>query len=75
MHLEQFLPILPKLESKDIVLTHVTRRTGVARARRVLRKRIGDEAMKRIHFLMDLDDAREEGDIEDAGPHPTDTAE
>jgi ribonuclease Z len=75
MHIEQFLQVLPKLQNKDIVLTHVTRRTGVARARRVLRKRIGDEAMKRIHFLMDLDDAREEGEIEDVGPHPADTAE
>ena len=75
MHVEQFLQVLPKLKNKDIVLVHVTRRTGVARARRALRKRIGDEAMKRIHFLMDLDDAREEGEIEDVGPHPADTAE
>ena len=75
LHLEHFVEILPKLQNKEIVLIHVTRRTGVARARRLLRKRIGDEAMTRIHFLMDLDDAKEEGDIEDAGPHPADTAE
>lgn len=75
LHLEHFAEILPKLQNKEIVLIHVTRRTGVARARRLLRKRIGEDAMKRIHFLMDLDDAREGGDIEDAGPPPTDTAE
>jgi len=75
MHLEQFVQILPKLKNKDIVVIHVTRRTGIRRARRALQKRIGDEQMQRIHFLMDFEGAKDVGDVEEAGPPPGDTAE
>jgi ribonuclease Z len=75
LHLEQFLQILPKLKNQAIVVIHVTRRTGVGRAKRALRKRLGEDALKRIHFLMDFDGAKEEGEIEEAGPPPSDTAE
>ena len=36
---------------------------------------IGDERMNNIHFLMDFENAREAGDVEDVGPPPADTAE
>jgi len=75
LHLEQFMQLLPKLKNKEIVLIHVTRRTGIARAKRVLRKRVGDERMQHIHFLMDLEGAKEGGEVEDVGPPPADTAE
>jgi ribonuclease Z len=75
MHLEQFVQILPKLKNENIVLIHVTRRTGVRRARNALRKRVGDEAMRRIHFLMDFEGAKDEGDVDQAGPPPSETAE
>ena len=75
LHLEQFLPLLPKLKNKELVLIHVTRRTSVGRARRALRKRIGEERMQHVHFLMDFEGARDEGDIEQVGPPPSDTAE
>ncbi|HEY8748956.1 MAG TPA: MBL fold metallo-hydrolase [Tepidisphaeraceae bacterium] len=75
MHLEQFVQIAPKLKNRDIVLIHVTRRTGISRAKRVLTKRLGEERMKNIHILMDFEGAHEEGEVEDAGPPPADTAE
>jgi ribonuclease Z len=75
LHVDQFAEILPKLNNKHIVLGHVSRRTGIRRAKHLLRKRIGDEQMKRIHFLMDFEGATDEGEIEDAGPPPPDTAE
>ena len=76
LHLEQFAEIVPKLKNKHIVLTHVSRRTGVRRAKYLLRKRIGAERMENIHFLMDFEGSADAGDIEDAGPHPLgDTAE
>jgi ribonuclease Z len=76
LHLEQFAEIVPKLKNKHIVLTHVSRRTGVRRAKYLLRKRIGAERMENIHFLMDFEGSADAGDIEDAGPHPlADTAE
>jgi hypothetical protein len=57
------------------VISHVSRRTGIRRAKQMLRKRIGDEQMKRIHFLMDFEHAKDAGEIEDAAPPPPDTAE
>jgi ribonuclease Z len=76
LHLEQFAQIVPTLNNQHIVLMHVSRRTGIGRAKRLLRKKIGDERMKNIHFLMDFEGASDAGDIEDAGPNPpADTAE
>ena len=73
LHLDQFAEIVPKLKNKHIVLTHVSRRTAVRRAKHLLRKKIGDEAMKNIVFLMDFDGSTDAGDIEDAGPNPPGT--
>ena len=70
LHVDQFAEIVPKLKNKHIVLTHVSRRTSVRRAKHVLRKKIGDEAMKNIIFLMDFEGSTDGGDIEDAGPNP-----
>lgn len=75
LHLEHLLDILPRLKNEHIILSHVSRRTGIRRARNLLRKRIGEEQMRRIHFLMDFEDAKDEGEVEEAGPPPADTAE
>jgi ribonuclease Z len=70
LHLEQFATIVPRLKNKHIVLTHVSRRTGIRRAKHLLRKKIGDEGMKNIVFLMDFEGSQDAGDVEDAGPNP-----
>jgi ribonuclease Z len=75
LHVDQFLDIFPSLKCEQIVINHVTRRTGIRRARSILRRRLGDDAMKRIQFLMDFEHAAEAGDVEDAGPPPADTSE
>ncbi|MBV8779961.1 MAG: MBL fold metallo-hydrolase [Phycisphaerae bacterium] len=75
LHLDHFVELLPRLKNELIVLSHVTRRIGIRRAKYLLRKRIGDEAMKRIIFLMDLDDAKEAGDVESIGPNPMNAPE
>lgn len=75
LHVDHFVELLPKLKNQHIVVTHVSRRTGIRKARHLLRKRVGDEQMKRIHFLMDFDDAREGGEVEDLGPPPAENAE
>ena len=64
LHADQFAEILPTLKNRHIVITHVSRRTGVARAKRKLRKLVGDEQMRRITFLMDFSDSTEGGDVE-----------
>jgi hypothetical protein len=75
LHLDHFVDLVAGLKNQHIVVTHVTRRTGMRRAKHLLRKRIGDDRMKNIHFLMDFEGAREGGDVEDVGPPPADTAE
>jgi hypothetical protein len=67
--------VLPKLKNEHLVIAHVTRRTGIRRARNLLRRLAGEERMKRIHFLMDFEGAAEGGDVDDVGPPPADTAE
>jgi ribonuclease Z len=70
LHVEQFVEILGELKNKHIVLTHVSRRTGIGRAKHLLRKLIGAERMRNIHFLMDFEGSEDGGDIETAGPNP-----
>ena len=70
LHLDQFAEILPTLKNEAIVIGHVTRRIGIRRAKHLLRKKIGDEQMQRIHFLMDMEGSSEAGDIEEIAPNP-----
>ncbi len=62
LHVETFADILPSLNCEHVVILHVSRRTGVQRAKKILRDLIGDDEMRRVHFLMDLKDARRAGD-------------
>jgi ribonuclease Z len=75
LHVDVFAEILPKLKNKHVLIGHVTRRTGVRRAWHLLRRRVGDERMKNVQFLMDFEGAVNAGDIEDTGPPPADGAE
>jgi ribonuclease Z len=73
LHIDEFAQILPNLKNQHIVLCHVTRRTGIRRAKRVLEKLVGEVA--NVHFLMDFEGASDAGEIEEQGPPPADTAE
>lgn len=75
LHLDQFAEILPKLRNKHVVVMHVSRRTAVRRAKAYLRKRVGDEVMAKVQFLMDFEGSVDAGDVEQAGPPPSDTVE
>jgi ribonuclease Z len=76
LHVDQFVDlVLPNLKNQQIIITHVSRRTGVRKAKAILRKRIGDDRMKNIHFLMDFEGSTDAGEIEDMGPPPSDNAE
>jgi len=68
LHVDAFVDLLPKLKNKWIIINHVSRRTGVRRAKRILTKKIGEERMQNILFLMDFEGAADAGDIEAAGP-------
>lgn len=75
LHVDHLVEMLPRLKNQHIVITHVSRRTSVRRAKSLLRKRIGAEQMERIHFLMDFEGAKSAGEVEEAGPPPADAAE
>jgi hypothetical protein len=52
-------------KSKHLVLhAHPCKR--IKRAQRLLAKRISEADLKRIHFLMDFDGAKDEGEVEEA---------
>ncbi|MDB5294134.1 MAG: putative ribonuclease [Phycisphaerales bacterium] len=72
LHVEQFARLLPSLKNKYVLVGHVTRRTGVRRAQRILRKLVGNQQMERVHFLMDFDQSANAGDVEEANPMPPD---
>lgn len=73
LHVDQFAKILPTLKNKHVVVSHVSRRTGVYRAKRLLRRLVDAEQMERVHFLMDFDGSTDAGDVEEAGPNPVAT--
>ena len=75
LHVEQLLEILPKLKNQHVILTHVSRRTSIRRAKSMLLKRLGEERMKTIHFLMDFEGASSAGEVDEQGPPPPDAAE
>jgi ribonuclease Z len=53
MHLHDVLEWIPTLECEALVLTHLSRRSNIGYARKILRERARPELADRIHFLMD----------------------
>lgn len=71
LHVQQLARILPKLNCKQIVLIHVSRRTGIRRAKHILRKAVHEELLGNVSFLMDFDDATDAGEIDAPGEEST----
>lgn len=72
LHVDDFARLLPDLKNEYIVIAHVSRRTGVKRAKAILKKLAGEEQMRRILFLMDFENAQNAGDASELGPHSED---
>ncbi len=53
IHVDDLVDLLPQLKCDALVITHVSRRTPLQEARKILVNRVGEEDAKRIHFLMD----------------------
>ncbi len=68
LHVDQFVSLVPRLKNKNIVITHVSRRVGIRKAKAILRKRLDEATMQRITFLMDFEGAVDAGDIEQTVP-------
>ena len=67
LHVEEFAQVLEKSRNEHVVVLHVSRRTGIRRAKTALRKLVSPETMAKVHFLMDFEDSVEAGEIENPG--------
>lgn len=67
LHVDQLAEILPTLQNQAVVIIHVSRRTGMGRAKYLLRKRVGEAGMEKVYFLMDLEQARAGGAADEIG--------
>lgn len=66
LHVQDLNRILPRLNNKHVILTHVSRRTGVRRAKAILRKSVHEELLSNVSFLMDFDQAKDAGEMDDS---------
>ena len=53
MHIRDLVENLPRLHNERILLTHLSRRTLLSEARRILKRELGDLTDERVTFLMD----------------------
>ncbi|MHC5156636.1 MAG: hypothetical protein ACYSOZ_00865 [Planctomycetota bacterium] len=53
MHIDEFGPLLERMENEYIIITHLTHRTHVVEARKMLEKRLPAEVFKKVIILMD----------------------
>ena len=58
IHINDFAAMLEKLNNEHIIVTHVTQRTMLSEARKLLRKKLPAELVKKITFLMDYKNFR-----------------
>jgi ribonuclease Z len=55
-HIADMPELFERVRSPHVVLTHLTRRTGIGRAKRLLSKMLGKQDLERMTILMDLAD-------------------
>jgi ribonuclease Z len=53
MHIEEFAGLLKRMENEHIVITHLSQRTGISEARRILKKSLPASTHQKIILLMD----------------------
>ena len=53
MHIDEFGPLAERMENETIIITHLTHRTSVYEAKKMLQKRLPEEVFKKVIILMD----------------------
>lgn len=53
MHIDDFGPLLERMENETIIITHLTHRISVVEARKILQKRLPADIFKKVIILMD----------------------
>jgi len=72
LHALDLARVLPRLKNKHVIITHVSRRTGVRRAKSILKKTAHEELLANVQFLMDFENSTPSGDIDDVVQGPGD---
>ena len=52
VHIDDLVELLPQLQNEYIVLTHLTRRTDMRQAKKLLAQKLSRDQRQRIHFFM-----------------------
>ena len=52
MHIDEFAPLLERMNNQHIIITHLSRRTGIGQAKQMLRERLSAAVYKKITILM-----------------------
>ncbi|MBC8378679.1 MAG: MBL fold metallo-hydrolase [Planctomycetes bacterium] len=53
MHIDEFAPLLERMDNEYIIITHLTHRTGVVEARKRLQEKLTPETFQKVIILMD----------------------
>ena len=53
MHIDEFARLIERLENEHIIITHLTRRTGMSEIKKIIEQKLGRECYNRITLLMD----------------------
>jgi ribonuclease Z len=53
MHIDEFAPLLERMDNERIIITHLTHRTGIVEARNMLQKKLSSKTFEKVLILMD----------------------
>lgn len=53
LHIDEFGPLLERMNNQYILITHLTQRTGLAEAKRMLKEKLPGSVYKKVLILMD----------------------
>lgn len=53
IYVDEFVKLVEKMENQHIIISHLTQRTGIYQAKKILKQKLGAEHLKKTIFLMD----------------------
>ena len=53
MHVDEFVKMIKCLDNERIIITHLSQRTHIGQAKKILKEKLGDELYPKVLMLMD----------------------
>ena len=53
MHVDEFVKMVKNLDNEHIIITHLSQRTHIGQAKKILKEKLGDELYPKVLMLMD----------------------